>query len=147
MSATNVATTPLLVDASGNLTIAGPTATKSAGTSWVNPSDRRIKKNIVDYGAGLSQILALRPVRYEHNGLGGTTEGQVGYGFVADEVAPVMPEMLGTQPTKLYPDDPEPTPLQTLDTTTLPLALVGAVQELAARVAALEAAAAAPASA
>jgi hypothetical protein len=30
----------------GNFTITGPTAVKSSGTSWTNPSDRRIKKNI-----------------------------------------------------------------------------------------------------
>jgi hypothetical protein len=145
MAAGNGALTTLFtLDAGWGLTLAGSGATKATGTTWNNPSDRRIKKHIVDYGAGLAAILALRPVQFEYNGCAGTTDGAVGFGYIADEVAPVLPEAVTTRRTKLHPDDADDVDLQILDTSNVTLALVNAVKTLEARVAALEAAAAAP---
>jgi hypothetical protein len=132
-------TSPLVLDASGNLTISGATATKASGTTWANPSDRRIKKNIAPYAQGLAAILALEPKTFEFNGLGGSQDGLGGIGLIAQDVEPVMPEMVAVTPTKLRADDAAPVDLLTLDTTALSLALVNAVKELTARVAALEA--------
>ncbi|HEX8782571.1 MAG TPA: tail fiber domain-containing protein, partial [Steroidobacteraceae bacterium] len=126
-------------DGSGNMTIAGATATKASGTTWANPSDRRLKEDIESYTTGLQAILALEPRTFVYNGKGGSTAGMQGFGFIADEVEPIMPEMVGHTQTKLDPADEADTTIQTLDTSTLILALVNAVKELAARVVALEA--------
>ena len=133
----NYATT-FTFDAGGNLFINGPNATKSTGTSWINPSDRRIKKNVTDYTPGLDAICALRPIRFEHNGAAGTTDGAPGISFIADEVESVMPEMVGTQRAKLQPDDDEDTELKTLDVSPMLFAFVNAFKEVAARLDALE---------
>jgi hypothetical protein len=135
-------TNPLQVDGSGNLTIAGANATKAApGTAWINPSDQRIKKDIADDQRGLTAILALRPRTFRFNGLGGTIDdGQIYHGLIADEVQSVMPEMVGSMPLQLHHDDPERTDILTLDTSNIVYALINAVKELAARVAAVEAA-------
>jgi hypothetical protein len=119
-------------DASGNMTILGPTAVKASGTTWANPSDERMKRNVADYGTGLEAIKQLRPVSFEYNGEYGTTDtGETCYGYVAQEVEPVMPECVGER-------DYEGTMVKTLDQSNILLALVNAVKELAARVAALE---------
>jgi hypothetical protein len=127
-------------DASGNFTITGATATKASGTTWSNPSDRRLKDDIEDYATGLAAIVQLQPRTFVYNGKGGSTAGMRGYGFVADEVEPVMPETVGTRAGKLNEADEAETDIQTLDQSNLILALVNAVKELTQRVAALEAA-------
>jgi len=127
-------TTPLLIDGSGNLTIAGAGATKASGTTWANPSDRRLKDEIEDYPTGLAAILQLQPRTFVYNGKGGSVAGMRGYGFIADEVTPAMPEMVGSYHyTREGADDTE-TDYETVDQSNLILALVNAVKELAARV-------------
>jgi hypothetical protein len=132
-------TSTFTFDHAGSFLISGAVGQKSTGTTWANPSDIRLKRNITDYAAGLDAILALRPIRFEHNGLAGTTDGAPGISFVADEVESVMPEMVGTQRAKLQPDDAEDTDLKTLDVSPMLFAFVNAFKELADRVAALEA--------
>jgi len=127
------------IDNAGNLTITGATAIKSTGTTWANPSDRRLKDEIEDYATGLAAILQLKPRTFVYNGKGGSTAGLRGYGFIADEVAPVMPETVSTRAGKLDADDEDETDIKTLDQSNLTLALINAVKELAARVVALEA--------
>jgi Chaperone of endosialidase len=134
-------TMPLSVDATGNLIIAGGIGQKASGTTWSNPSDRRLKDEIEDYATGLAAVMQLQPRTFVYNGKGGSLAGQRGYGFIADEVAPVMPEMVGVRSGKLDPDDETETEIQTLDQSNLILALVNAVRELAARLTAVEAAA------
>ena len=59
-----------------------------------NPSDSRLKDNITDISWGLSQINQLRPVSYD---LKTDTIGQgTQYGFIAQEVQSVMPELVKT---------------------------------------------------
>jgi hypothetical protein len=95
-----------------------------------NPSDERLKTNIEDLSWGLSDILALRPVSYKWK----TDKIDQGtqYGFIAQEVQSVMPELVRE--------------FETADGTRFGLekdgiyaAMVKAIQELTARVAALEA--------
>jgi len=142
----NVNITGPTVGTTGNLTINGNTATKNTGTTWANPSDERMKKNVADYGTGLDAITRLRPVSFEYNGeLGSVDDGRTCYGFIAQEVEPVMPDCVGTQewsPTAVEEGEPKPAPitLKTLDQSNIILALVNAVRELATRVVALEAA-------
>jgi hypothetical protein len=135
-------TNALVIDAAWNMTLAGTTAVKASGTTWSNPSDRRLKDDIEDYATGLAAILQLQPRTFVYNGNGGSPAGLRGYGFIADEIAPVMPETVGVRAGKLDAADEDETDIQTLDQSNLILALVNAVKELAARVATLEGAAA-----
>jgi Chaperone of endosialidase len=130
------------LDSAATFTIAGATAFKASGTTWANPSDRRLKDDIADYATGLAAITQLQPRTFVYNGKGGSPAGLRGYGFIADEVEPVMPEMVGVRAGKLDPDDEAETDIQTLDQSNLILALVNAVRELAARLTAVETAAA-----
>jgi hypothetical protein len=123
-------------DGSGNFTIAGATATKASGTTWANPSDIRIKKNITPYMAGLAEVLALQPVQFEHNGFADTEDGLKCWGYLADDVAAVLPECVSKYTKKLR--NAEEIEIDMLDTSNISLAMVNAIKELAARVAALE---------
>ena len=128
-AAAGTVTQPLVLDQAGNLTITGATATKASGTTWANPSDERMKRNVTDYTTGLDAITQLRPVSFEYNGeLGSVDDGRQCWGFVAQEVEPVMPECVGMS-------DYEGTTVKTLDQSNIILALVNAVKELAAKVA------------
>ena len=127
------------LDGAGNFVITGATATKASGTTWANPSDDRVKKDVVSYTTGLAAILQLDPISYTYNGKGGTIDNVPGMGFSAQAVQPIMPEMVLTIHKKLDPADETEIDLLMLDTTALPLALVNAVKELANRVTALEA--------
>jgi hypothetical protein len=64
-------------------------------------------------------------------------QGTIFAGLIAQEVEPVMPEMVGRIDGVL--DDKEANDILTLDMTALPLALVNAVKALHARIEALEA--------
>ena len=136
---TTTATSLLHLSSVGDLTIAGSVANKPTGTTWANPSDRRLKEEIEDYATGLAAICQLQPRTFLYNGKGGSTAGMRGYGFVADEVAPVMPETVGVRAGKLSPLDETETDILTLDQSNLILALVNAVKELSAKVDSLEA--------
>ena len=59
-----------------------------------NPSDERLKENITDLGWGLQQILALRPVSYTWKT--DTINQGKQYGFIAQEVQPVMSDLVKT---------------------------------------------------
>jgi Chaperone of endosialidase len=123
----------------GGFQIVGAVAIKASGTTWANPSDRRLKDEIADYPTGLAAVLQLQPRTFVYNGKGGSTAGVRGCGFIADEVATAMPEMVGSYHyTREGADDTE-TDYATVDQSNLILALVNAVQELAARMTALEA--------
>jgi len=58
----------------------------------LNSSDRRLKSHIQALPYGLAELLALRPVSYEYNSQPGVTS----LGFVAQELAPVLPELVST---------------------------------------------------
>jgi Chaperone of endosialidase len=129
----------LIVSNLGNMTIYGPTATKASGTTWANPSDIRLKKDVAPYIAGLNAILALEPISFFYNGKGGTTDdGRRCYGYDAGAVQAAFPEAVGTRRGKLEEADAEEADILTLDTSNFTLALINAVKELAARVTALE---------
>ena len=92
------------------------------------------------YGAGLEEIEHLVPIVFKYNGLGGTTDDdRVCYGLDASQVQPVLPECVGTRTAQLGPYDTQETELLTLDASCIIWALINAVKELSARVAALEA--------
>ena len=55
-------------------------------------SDVRLKENIADLGYGLREVLRLRPVSYRWKD---RSTGTVALGLIAQEVAPVLPELVG----------------------------------------------------
>jgi hypothetical protein len=122
----------------GDFAIAGSTGQKASGTTWSNPSDPRLKKDIADYPHGLSDILKLKPISYTLKASDTKT-----CGFDAGQVRDVFPECISTTRMKLDPADEEETEdVLTFDMHPILVALVNAVKELAARVATLEGAAA-----
>ena len=109
-------------------------AAKPGGGSWIASSDVRVKKDVQDYTLSADQLLTLRPVSYQYNGLYGTPDnGQTYVGLIAQEVQNTpFASMVGTYTYN-------GTTLLNLDSSQLVYALINAVQELTARVKALEA--------
>jgi len=92
-------------------------------------------------------VLALRPITYGYNGKGGLPDDGRSYvGLDAADTEPVMPELVGSMMVVLDPrpkigeTEPPDTEIKTIDASALVYALVNAVKELSARIAALEAA-------
>ena len=95
-----------------------------------NPSDERLKENITDLGWGLQQILALRPVSYTWKT--DTINQGKQYGFIAQEVQPVMSDLVKTFKGQ---DENE---YFGLDKEGIYATTVKAIQELAAQVTTLQ---------
>lgn len=117
-----------------------------SGTNIYNASDSRLKKNVVTLDKGLEAIKALRPVAF--NWIDGfcDEESDTLYGFVAQEVQTVDSNLVAPfgGDVKIGEDIENPTqtitdPLRVNEKYIIPM-LVKAVQELEAKVAALEAA-------
>ena len=105
----------------------GSITTTGAATAYNTSSDRRLKEAIAPLTGALATVLALAPVQF-----GWKADGSVGQGFIAQDVINVVPQAVTGNP-----DDPEAT--MQMDHSKLVVWLVGACQELAARLAALEA--------
>lgn len=85
-----------------NLTAGGQVLIPSLGTGIVysnngtltstNPSDKRLKDNILDLSYGLNEILKLRPVTY--NWKNDAIKQGKQFGFIAQEVQEVMPDLV-----------------------------------------------------
>jgi len=109
--------------------------------TWQALSDASIKTDVQPYKRGLDAIQALNPVAYRYNDKSpfAAPDDPVRYGLIAQEVAPHVPEAVGT-----YLHKPEGTErgidLATLDPGHLIFVLINAVKELSNKVAALEAA-------
>ena len=104
--------------------------------SYTTSSDSRIKQNIRPFKAGLAAIRQLNPVGFEYRETSPVAPGETAYGLVADDVVDILPEMVGTAEFDIAGTL---TALKTLDQGHVPLVLINAVKELAARVEALEA--------
>ena len=129
----------MFIDTSSNLTIGGSTATKASGTTWSNPSDQRLKSNIMDYPKGITELMQVRVREWEYNGKGGTTAGMAGLGVIADEVMTVLPNTVDTYDAKLDEADEETTAIKKFDATEITWLLVKAVQEQQQMIQALQA--------
>ena len=105
-------------------------AMKASTSSWATASDSRLKTDIEPFTDGLSVLNQLNPVTYAYNGLGGTTEGMTGIGFVAQDALPVIPYIVGTYSALLNPTDTAPTTLYNVNNGPLTYVLVNAVKNL-----------------
>jgi len=90
--------------------------------SWVNGSDARLKENIKTIDKGLADVLSLRPVSYNRIGA-----EQTEIGFIAQEVQPIIPEVVHDTGEYLG-----------ISYGNITAVLVKAIQELSAKVTALE---------
>jgi len=123
----------MTIDSSGN--IGAP-----SGTNIFNASDSRVKTNVVDLNKGLTAIKSLRPVSF--NWIDGfcDEEKDTLYGFIAQEVKAVDNNLIQDFATELKINDNKiENVLRVNEKFIIPM-LVKAVQELAAKVAALESA-------
>jgi len=67
-------------------------------TTLSQPSDARLKQEVQELAYGLPDLLALRPVSYRYKAF----PSQAHIGFIAQEVEPIIPEVVS-----LSPADPE----------------------------------------
>lgn len=66
-------------------------AVNSSTGAWMNSSDIRLKKNVIDLEDSLAKVMNLRPVRFDWN-WDGNNEANIG--FVAQEMQNVLPEFV-----------------------------------------------------
>ena len=122
-------TQAMTLDSVGALILNGSTAQKATGTTWSNPSDQRLKTNIMDYPKGILELMQVRVCEWEYNGKGGTTDGLKGLGVIADEIMTVLPNTVATYNAKLNAEDEDTTEIKKFDATEITWLLVKAVQE------------------
>jgi hypothetical protein len=113
--------------------VIGAITTNGTTTSYVSSSDYRLKENVQPMQDALAVIAQLNPVTYTWK-----VDGSDGQGFIAHELQAVVPDCV-TGEKDAVDEDGNPK-YQGVDTSFLVATLVKAVQELTARIAALEAA-------
>jgi hypothetical protein len=112
------------------LHLAAGNAIKPGGGSWLAPSDERQKEAVRPFVDGLDVVLALEPILYRYNGLGGVPRSPEEHiGLIAQAVQGVAPYMVRSRRGRLTPDEPE-TDLLSLDTNALPYVLINALKAL-----------------
>ena len=100
------------------------TATLTSAGAWTNASDSRQKTNIVDIKYGLNTVLTVQPHSYNRTDVSGDF-----IGFVAQELKTIIPEVVfGSEETSY-----------SVDYGSLVAVAFKAIQELSAKVTALEA--------
>jgi len=128
----NGTTQRMLIDTSGN--IGAP-----SGTNIFNASDSRVKTNVVNLEKGLSDIKSLRPVSF--NWIDGFCDEEKNtlYGFIAQEVQTVDSNLIQDFSQEITVKDTKiENVLRVNEKFIIPM-LVKAIQELSAKVEALEA--------
>ena len=110
----------------------GKIQTSGSATSFLTSSDYRLKEDIVPMTGALAKVAALKPVTYKWK-----IDGTDGQGFIAHELAEVVPDCVGGEKDAVDANgNPQ---YQGVDTSFLVATLTAAIQELTARVVALEA--------
>ncbi|HXI75746.1 MAG TPA: tail fiber domain-containing protein [Steroidobacteraceae bacterium] len=118
--------------ASATYAIFNGAGTYNNSGSWSTISDADYKTNVAPYERGLEAVLQLAPVSFEYAGGPFREAGTTRYGFVAQDVEPVIPEMVG----RIEIDEQQ---IATLAPGMLVPILVNCIKELTARIQALEA--------
>ena len=112
----------------GSITFSG------SNTSFNTSSDYRLKSNIADLTDATTKLKELKPKKFSWTK---DTNNKLIHGFLAHEVSPVVPEaVIGEKDAKDADGNPE---YQQIDQSKLVPLLVKTIQELEARIAALEA--------
>jgi hypothetical protein len=112
--------------------IVGSVQTSLSATSYVTSSDYRLKEYIQPMTGALAKVAALKPVTYKWK-----SDGSNGQGFVAHELAEVVPDAV-TGEKDAVNEDGSIKP-QGIDTSFLVATLTAAIQELKAEVDSLRA--------
>ena len=124
-------TSQQMVHFTRNNTVVGYITTTNAATSYSSASDYRLKENIAPMTGALAKVAALKPVTYKWK-----SDGSDGEGFIAHELAEVCPIAVHGEKDAINEDGSiKP---QGIDTSFLVATLVAAIQELNAKVQALE---------
>jgi hypothetical protein len=108
----------------------------TGGTSWA-PSDARVKEDVRQLEAGLSQLRQVRPVRFRYNGRAGTPDGREGVGVLGQEIEKIFPEMIRLTSCRVE-GEPHIDDFRIFDGSALTFVLINAVKELAGKVEQLE---------
>lgn len=103
----------------------------AAGTQYVTTSDYRLKEDIKPMPSGLNKILQLKPCTWKWKSGAGN-----GQGFIAHELAEIIPEAVSGEKDAV--DSNGNIRPQGVDTGYIVATLVAAIQELSAKVEALE---------
>jgi hypothetical protein len=102
-------------------------------TSWTAISDRRSKSDVLPAIDALGRVMALQPITYvlsdEHERMFGSRDDRRRHGLIAQDVRDVVPDLVEENKDGWL----------SVDYSRLSVILVGAVQDLAARLDALEA--------
>ena len=119
----------------GNITMSGSggITVSIAGQiiSITYTSDRRAKRKIKKYKNGAYRLIKKIPIKqWEYNGKAGTNKGEIGIGFIAQEVKDILPHCVGTHKAKLNPKDKKISDVYHLNMPNLVGVLTKAVQEL-----------------
>ena len=110
----------------------GSIATSGSLTSYNISSDYRLKQDIAPMTGALAKVALLKPVTYKWK-----VDGSDGEGFIAHELAEVCPDAVTGEKDAV---DANGKPIhQGIDVSFLVATLTAAIQELTARIAALEA--------
>lgn len=117
------------VTVEGNLTVNG---------IFTDNSDKRVKKEIQPLSSGLETINKLNPIEYKYNGKGGTPNGVLQYGLLAQDLQEVLPDLIHKRTTKLNPTDKREVELLTIDSKSLLYVLMQGIKELSQKVKDLE---------
>jgi cytoskeletal protein CcmA (bactofilin family) len=111
----------------------------NASGLWNVVSDGAVKENVAPYRAGLAEVLQLEPVSYRYtDDAPFGADGQLRYGLVAQDVEPVLPEMIRHAELS-RPGSDESADYLTMAPGHLVFVLTNAVKELAAQNAQLSA--------
>ena len=113
--------------------VVGSIATSSSSTIYYTSSDYRLKENVVEMTGALDRVDALKPSRFNFIADPDKTID----GFLAHEVQDIVPEAIGGVKDEVDEEGNEI--YQGIDHSKLVPLLVGAIKELNAKVAALEA--------
>jgi Chaperone of endosialidase len=102
-------------------------ASSSLGTCV---SDQRLKKDVKSFELGLPELLGLKTVSFQYNGLGGTTaDGKAQLGLIAQDVEKVAPSLVKTQLVELHQGDKTKTVVKAVDYGSLTYVIINSIQD------------------
>jgi len=103
---------------------------KPTGTTWTNPSDLLLKKDISLFTDGLNIIRLINPKYFRFNGKAETPENVLTIGLIGQDLQQIVPYAVDTFYAKLDTADSTLTPLLSTNTSPLFYALINAAKEL-----------------